>query len=259
VGQTIRIDEDVPDTASTAAVVHRAPWPVARDEGRRRVLLVSPDHVLNATLRQLVEDRGYDLQVAKDGAGGREAISADAFDLIVLDGQQPEAGGLTLCRELRSRGDDTPLLLFTAPEVRDRVAGLRLGADDCVDASFETSEVMARVEALLRRRSVSRSAAASTYRVGDISLDVVKGELRKHGTRVDLSPKEYQLLRYLIERRGLTLSREELLNEVWGYEAMPSTRTVDVHVAWLRRKLELNPRCPQLIITVHGTGYKFAG
>src|SRR5690606_2743343 len=157
--------------------------------------------------------------------------------------------GLDVCRDLRQRGIDTPILMLTARgQVVDRVVGLKLGADDYLVKPFEMAELLARVEALLRRapRAV---APGDGYRFGEISVDFRKAEVSRGGTPVELSAREFKLLKYFIEHRGATLSRDELLNEVWGYHAMPSTRTVDVHVAWLRQKLEPNPRRPEYIQT----------
>jgi two-component system alkaline phosphatase synthesis response regulator PhoP len=142
------------------------------------------------------------------------------------------------------------------------VVGLKLGADDYLVKPFEMVELLARIEALIRRVSTQAAAALATgdtYRFGDIHVDFRRAEVTKADQAVELSAREFKLLKYFIEHRGAALSRDELLNEVWGYNAMPSTRTVDVHVAWLRQKIEDNPRHPQFILTVHGLGYKFAG
>jgi two-component system alkaline phosphatase synthesis response regulator PhoP len=154
----------------------------------------------------------------------------------------------------------TPILMLTArSEVVDRVVGLKLGADDYLTKPFEMIELVARVEALLRRRPASSGVSLERYRFGDIMVDVRRAEVTRNGSPVELSAKEFHLLRYLIEHRGATISREELLQEVWGYQAALSTRTIDVHIAWLRQKLEANARVPQFILTIHGLGYKFAG
>jgi two-component system, OmpR family, alkaline phosphatase synthesis response regulator PhoP len=154
----------------------------------------------------------------------------------------------------------TPILMLTArSQVVDRVVGLKLGADDYLTKPFEAIELLARLEALLRRSSGVSNVSLERYQFGEVTVDVRKAEIAVNGRPIDLAAKEFQLLRYFIEHRGATISRDELLHEVWGYSAMPSTRTVDVHVAWLRQKLEPNPRVPQYILTVHGLGYKFAG
>jgi two-component system alkaline phosphatase synthesis response regulator PhoP len=173
----------------------------------------------------------------------------------------PGRDGFDVAKTIRQQGVQTPILMLTArTQVVDRVVGLKLGADDYLTKPFETIELLARIEALLRRApSGSAGISLERYQFGDINVDVRKAEVTSRGQQLDLSAKEFQLLRYFIEHRGATVSRDELLHQVWGYNATPSTRTVDVHVAWLRQKLEPNPRVPQYILTVHGMGYKFAG
>jgi two-component system alkaline phosphatase synthesis response regulator PhoP len=179
----------------------------------------------------------------------------------VLDVMLPGRDGFDVAKTIRAQGIQTPILMLTArAEVVDRVVGLKLGADDYLTKPFETIELLARIEALMRRAPSGPSGVGlERYQFGDITVDVRKAEVMQKGQQLDLSAKEFQLLKYFIEHRGATVSRDELLHEVWGYSAMPSTRTVDVHVAWLRQKLEPNPRVPQYILTVHGMGYKFAG
>jgi two-component system alkaline phosphatase synthesis response regulator PhoP len=226
----------------------------------RRLLLVEDEPGLIMTLTDRLLAEGYEVESAVDAPTGLETASAGNFDAILLDVMLPGGNGLDICRTLRQRGVQTPILMLTAKgQVVDRVVGLKLGADDYLVKPFEMAELLARVEALLRR-SGTASAATSTgeaFRFGDISVDFRRAEVIKGGQTLDLSAREFKLLKYFIEHRGAALSRDELLNEVWGYNAMPSTRTVDVHVAWLRQKLEDNPRHPQYIITVHGLGYKF--
>jgi two-component system alkaline phosphatase synthesis response regulator PhoP len=150
-------------------------------------------------------------------------------------------------------------MLTARSQVIDRVVGLKLGADDYLTKPFEMVELLARIEALLRRAPASSGVSLERFQFGTVLVDARKAEVSKDGVPVELSAKEFHLLRYFIEHRGATISRDELLTEVWGYHSTPSTRTVDVHVAWLRQKLEPNPRLPQYILTVHGLGYKFAG
>jgi len=172
--------------------------------------------------------------------------------------------GFDVVRVLRAKGLATPVLMLTARgQVADRVVGLKLGADDYLTKPFEVIELLARLEALQRRTQGPASGAVgdpghARHRFGDVVVDVRRAEVTRGDGPVDLSAKEFQLLRYFLEHRGATLSREELLQEVWGYQSTPSTRTVDVHVAWLRQKLEPNPKLPRHILTVHGLGYKFA-
>jgi two-component system alkaline phosphatase synthesis response regulator PhoP len=228
-----------------------------------RLLLVEDEPGLVLTLTDRLMAEGYDVESAMDAPTGLETASAGGFDAILLDVMLPGGNGLDVCRTLRQRGVQTPILMLTAKgQVIDKVVGLKLGADDYLVKPFEMAELLARVEALLRRSVAAPTAAqviGDAYRFGDISVDFRRAEVTKAGQPLEVSAREFKLLRYFIEHRGAALTRDELLNEVWGYNAMPSTRTVDVHVAWLRQKLEDNPRHPQYILTVHGLGYKFVG
>jgi two-component system alkaline phosphatase synthesis response regulator PhoP len=223
---------------------------------KRRLLLVEDEPGLVMTLTDRLAAEGYDVESAVDAKTGLEAATAGPFDAILMDVMLPGGNGFDICRTLRQQGVQTPVLMLTARgQVVDRVVGLKLGADDYLVKPFEMVELLARIEAILRR--VPTSHVAESAQFGDVSVDFRKAEVAKSGKRLDLSAREFKLLRYFVEHRGATLSRDELLNEVWGYNSMPSSRTVDVHVAWLRQKLEDNPRHPQFIITVHGLGYKF--
>jgi two-component system alkaline phosphatase synthesis response regulator PhoP len=227
-----------------------------------RLLLVEDEPGLVMTLSDRLAAEGYAVETAHDAQAALAAGGAGAFDAILLDVMLPGGSGFDVCRTLRQRGVHTPILMLTARgQVVDRVVGLKLGADDYLVKPFEMAELLARIEALLRRAGVAPpSAGASTaFRFGNISVDFRSAQVTRGDVVVELSAREFKLLRYFIEHRGAALSRDELLNEVWGYNAMPSTRTVDVHVAWLRQKVEENPRHPQYILTVHGLGYKFAG
>jgi two-component system alkaline phosphatase synthesis response regulator PhoP len=210
-----------------------------------------------------LELEGYEVESVMDATKALQTASTNAYDAILLDVMLPGGTGFDVCRTLRQRGVQTPILMLTARgQVIDRVVGLKLGADDYLVKPFEMAELLARIEALLRRSSTSAlppGASAESYRFGDISVDFRRAEVVKAGRTLELSAREFKLLKYFIEHRGAALTRDELLNEVWGYNAMPSTRTVDVHVAWLRQKLEDNPRHPEYIHTVHGLGYKFVG
>jgi two-component system alkaline phosphatase synthesis response regulator PhoP len=171
----------------------------------------------------------------------------------------PGESGLTVCQKLREAGSNTPILMLTARrQTKDKVAGLRAGSDDYLTKPFQMPELVARIEALLRRPS-QVAGEAVRFQFGDIHIDLRRTEVTRDGKKVPLSAKEFQLLRYFVEHRGGTVSRDVLLREVWGYGALPSTRTVDVHVAWLRQKLETDPKNPRLIQTVVGLGYKFGG
>ncbi len=226
----------------------------------KRILLVEDEPGLVLTLTDRLTSEGYHIESARDGDSGLERASNEAFDAIVLDVMLPRKNGFDVCRDLRQRGVNTPVLMLTARgQVVDKVVGLKLGADDYLTKPFEMIELLARVEALLRRAPAATSAQSETWQFGSIKVNFRRAEVERDGEKIELSAKEFQLLRYFIEHREATLSRDELLNEVWGYDAMPTTRTVDVHVAWLRQKLEPNPRHPQYILTIHGMGYKFVG
>jgi len=225
----------------------------------KRILLVEDEPGLVLTLTDRLTKEGYTVRSANDGPSGFKLATTESFDLLILDVMLPHSSGLDVCRDLRQRGVKTPILMLTAKsQVVDKVVGLKLGADDYLTKPFEMMELLARVEALLRR-APRRSASANegSYEFGPIRVDFRSTEVFRDGQAVELSAREFKLLCYFIEHRGATISRDELLNAVWGYDAMPFTRTVDVHVAWLRQKLEPNPRHPQYILTVHGMGYRF--
>jgi two-component system alkaline phosphatase synthesis response regulator PhoP len=228
----------------------------------QRLLLVEDEPGLVMTLTDRLLAEGYEVESATTAPAGLELASSGNFDAILLDVMLPGGNGLDVCKTLRHRGVQTPVLMLTAKgQVVDKVVGLKLGADDYLVKPFEMAELLARIEALLRRGGQADAAAppGDTYKFGNVAIDFRRAEVTKAGQMLELSAREFKLLRYFIEHRGAALTRDELLNEVWGYNAMPSTRTVDVHVAWLRQKLEDNPRHPQFILTVHGLGYKFVG
>jgi two-component system alkaline phosphatase synthesis response regulator PhoP len=233
------------------------------DVTARRLLLVEDEPGLVMTLTDRLELEGYVVESATDANTALQTASTKTYDAILLDVMLPGGTGFDVCRTLRQKGIQTPILMLTARgQVIDRVVGLKLGADDYLVKPFEMAELLARIEALLRRTTNATSPATpptESYRFGDIAIDFRRAEVTKGGRTLELSAREFKLLRYFIEHRGAALTRDELLNEVWGYNAMPSTRTVDVHVAWLRQKLEDNPRHPEYIHTVHGLGYKFVG
>jgi two-component system alkaline phosphatase synthesis response regulator PhoP len=226
---------------------------------KQRVLIVEDEPGLVMTLTDRLENEGYIVESTGDGDTGLERASQESFGAIILDIMLPGKNGFDVCRDLRQRGILTPILVLTARgQVVDKVVGLKLGADDYLTKPFEMLELLARLEALLRRTPALQSSA-ETYQFGSVRVDFRKAEVTRDQQCVELSARAFQLLQYFIRHRGATLSRDELLNEVWGYNAMPTTRTVDVHVAWLRQKLESNPAHPQFILTVHRQGYKFVG
>jgi two-component system, OmpR family, alkaline phosphatase synthesis response regulator PhoP len=225
-----------------------------------RLLLVEDEPGLQLAVTDRLVAEGYRVETAGDGDTAVLRATTEPFDVIILDVMLPGRDGFDVARTVRQQGVQTPILMLTArTQVVDRVVGLKLGADDYLTKPFEMIELMARVEALLRRAPAASVSSPERYQFGDVLVDARKAEVSRNGALVELSAKEFHLLRYFIEHRGATISREELLQEVWGYHSMPSTRTVDVHVAWLRQKLEPNPRVPQFILTVHGLGYKFVG
>ncbi len=225
----------------------------------RRVLLVEDEPGLVLTLTDRLRSEGFEVASAQDGLTGLARAAGEAWDVILLDVMLPGMSGFDLCRDLRQKGIRTPVIMLTARgQVIDKVLGLKLGADDYLTKPFDMLELLARIEVQLRRAAPGPSGGHE-FRFGDVVMDTRKAEVTRGGASLDLSAREFLLLKYFLEHRGDTITREQLLNEVWGYNAVPSTRTVDVHVAWLRQKIEPNPRHPQYILTVHGLGYKFAG
>jgi len=220
------------------------------------ILLVEDEEALCLMLSDRLRAEGYVVDRARDGNEGLEKSTRRPFDLIVLDVMLPGKNGFDVCREIRQAGLITPILMLTARgQTAEKVVGLKLGADDYVTKPFDMLELMARIEALLRR-APSKSAQGNVQQVRAIRMDLRGTEVWREGKLVPLSAREFQLLRYFVEHAGETLSRDQLLRDVWGYNATTFTRTVDVHVASLRQKLEDDPKQPSLILTVPGFGYK---
>jgi DNA-binding response OmpR family regulator len=229
-----------------------------------QILIVEDEQELCMTLGDRLRSEGYSVEFAFDGKTGLEKITQRPFDLFVLDIMLPLRSGLDLCADIRRIGLTTPILLLTAlSQTVEKVAGLKSGADDYVTKPFNTLELMARVEALLRRSpnrvEMARHASPEVYHLGALQMDVRKNKVMRDGQPVVLTSREFQLLQYLVQHRGNTVSREELLEQVWGHIAGTLTRTVDMHIASLRQKIEESPKKPELIITVPGSGYKFQG
>jgi two-component system, OmpR family, alkaline phosphatase synthesis response regulator PhoP len=226
----------------------------------KRVLLVEDEPGLVLTLTDRLRSEGYEVVSATDGPAGLSTATGQKFDVILLDVMLPGASGFDVCRDLRQRGVQTPVIMLTARgQVVDKVLGLRIGADDYLTKPFDMLELLARIEVQTRRATAGSGKTAVEYRFGEVTVNFRKAEVLRAGQPLELSAREFLLLKYFIEHREATLTRDELLNEVWGYHSMPSTRTVDVHVAWLRQKIEPNSRHPQYVLTVHGLGYKFVG
>ncbi|PYP89122.1 MAG: DNA-binding response regulator [Candidatus Angelobacter sp. Gp1-AA117] len=223
------------------------------------ILLVEDEEALRMTLGDRLSSEGYAVDYAFDGEEGLRKATHLPFDLIILDVMLPRKSGFDVCRDVRQAGVITPILMLTARgQTVDKVLGLKLGADDYLTKPFEMIELTARVEALLRRAPVKTPDQQKVYHVGSLEIDVRGTTVSRDGKPVRLSAREFQLLRYLVERQGATLSRDQILKDVWGYNEDTFTRTVDVHVASLRQKLEKDPKQPELILTVQGLGYKLA-
>jgi two-component system alkaline phosphatase synthesis response regulator PhoP len=213
---------------------------------------------LLSTLSVRLRGEGYVVDTASDGTTGFEKATTQPFDLIILDVMLPDRSGFDICRDVRQAGLATPVLFLTARhQTTDKVIGLKLGADDYVTKPFKAAELIARIEVLLRRVPVR--SGHGVHQFGPIQVDVGRATVTRDGKPVYLSAREFQLLRYFIERAGSTLPRSELLRSIWGYAENTLTRTVDMHVASLREKLEQNPKRPELIVTVAGVGYRFLG
>jgi DNA-binding response OmpR family regulator len=219
-----------------------------------RILIVEDNADLAIGLRNNLEIEGYQVEIADDGAAGLEAFKTRGADLVVLDLMLPAMDGYRVLHEIRSAGSAVPVLLLTArSEEADKVRGLRLGADDYVTKPFGVLELLARIEALLRR---ARPAAPKTYTFGAVTVDIDRRTVARNGEPVSLTPMEFDLLLALLRRNGAVASRLELLQEVWGHSAAVVTRTVDTHVAELRRKLEADPAVPQYLLTARKAGYR---
>jgi two-component system, OmpR family, alkaline phosphatase synthesis response regulator PhoP len=224
-----------------------------------RILLVEDEPGLVLTISDLLASDGHEVETATDGRKGLERALSEEFDLVILDVMLPGKNGFDVCRELRQQGRDVAVLMLTAKsQVTDRVVGLKLGADDYLAKPFDPGELLARVEALLRRVKKENRVQVKRYRFGAVEVDFDACVVTREGAPVTLAAKEMELLRYLIDNRGKVLPREDILAEVWEYQAGVSSRTIDVHVAWLRQKLEESPAAPKHIHTVRGTGYRFS-
>ena len=231
--------------------------PHFRPEELARILLVDDEAGLRKTLSDRLRAEGYAVETAADGRAGAAMALSGEFDLIILDLNLPLKDGIEVCRELRAEGVEAGVLMLTARDATsDKVIGLKSGADDYMTKPFERTELLARIEALLRRGRASHPEL-SEYVFGDVIVRPVSGIVLRGGRPVRLSAQELKLLVYLVRHPGVLFSRDQLLDAVWDYQSTPETRTVDVHVSWLRQKLEPDPHSPRYIVTVFGIGYRF--
>jgi two-component system alkaline phosphatase synthesis response regulator PhoP len=220
------------------------------------ILVVEDDEVIRMALADRLQSEGYTVEFANDGDEGLRKATQGSFDLVVLDIMLPRKNGFDVCRDIRMAGVVVPILMLTARgQTIDKVLALKIGADDYLTKPFDAMELLARIEALLRR--AKSPTTGGVHEFGSLQIDFRGTSVKRDRKVVPLSAREFQLLRYFVEHRGVTLSRDLLLKEVWSYSTEAFTRTVDVHVASLRQKIEENPKRPTLIQTVPGFGYKF--
>ena len=230
-----------------------------RGQMEKRVLIVEDEEALCITLGDRLRREGYEVDIAFNGSIGWEKISSSSFDLIILDIMLPGKSGLDLCMAARRDGIATPILFLTARnQTVDRIVGLKMGGDDYLAKPFDSLELLAHVEALLRFPRTANGKGSPDYvHFDSMTLDLRKAQVVHNGNLINLTTKEFQLLRYFIEHPGVTISREELLSRVWDLKPGTITRTVDMHIASLRHKLESPPKSPQIIETVPHLGYRF--
>ena len=224
----------------------------------KRILIIEDDVSILSGLKDVLTFKSYEVLTAEDGETGYAAAVKEKPDLIILDIMIPKMDGFALCQKLRAEGNSTPVLMLTAKgEEADKIQGLDIGADDYVTKPFSLPEFLARVRALLRRTPErTKKSPPDSLKIGDVSLNFKKYEAYKGNTAMSLSPKEFGILGFLASQAGEVVTRDELLDEVWGYDLYPTTRTVDNHIAQLRSKIEKNPADPRYLVTVHGVGYK---
>jgi two-component system alkaline phosphatase synthesis response regulator PhoP len=223
-----------------------------------KILLVEDDAAIRMAITDRLENEGYVVDSAADGETGYQQAVRNPYDVILLDVMLPRKSGFDICRDLRTAGNNVPILMLTARgQTVDKVVGLRMGADDYLTKPFEPAELMARIEALLRRTRAAAGDAVKQF--GKLRIDLRGTTVTRAGEPVALSAREYRLLEYFVTHVGVTISRDELLREVWGYSTEVFSRTIDVHVGSLRQKIEADPKKPQCILTIPGLGYKFMG
>jgi two-component system alkaline phosphatase synthesis response regulator PhoP len=225
-----------------------------------KILIVDDEEQMVKGLAASFAAEGFSVATAARGDTAVNTVLKENPDLILLDVMLPGMSGVDVCRELRRKGIETPIIMLTARGAEiDRVLGLEIGADDYVTKPFSLRELVARVRVRLRRQPPPPPGPIARYRVGEVEVDFDTYRATRHGQPLDMTAKEFDLLRLLVQCRGEVVSRDRILNEVWGYDAMPSTRTVDTHIVKLRQKLEEDPAHPTYILSVYGEGYRFVG
>lgn len=226
----------------------------------KHVLIIEDDPSTATAIRDGLELEGYRTRISADGRAGLARALAERYDLLILDVMLPGMSGIDVCKALRRAGNQTPIIMLTARSQEiDKVVGLKSGADDYLAKPFGFMELLARIEAVLRRARISAPRSVPRYTFGDISIDFETWTATRAGQPLELSQREFSLLRYFIRRRSEVVTREDLLEAVWGYERDSVSRTADMHVAKLRKKIEDNPEIPKYLVTVHGSGYRFVG
>jgi len=226
------------------------------NDNKALVAIIDDDRAVSRGLVMNLELEKFNVLTAADGEAGIALVREAHPDIVVLDVMMPKKDGLQVCRDLRNEGNSTPIILLTArSEEVDKVLGLELGADDYLEKPFSVRELIARIRAILRRTQVSSDVDSVSF--DDVSIDFKSYKAQRAEASVELSAREYRLLQYLVAKKGNVATRDELLDEVWGYNSYPSTRTVDNHIARLRQKIEVDVTQPRHILTVHGVGYKF--
>lgn len=223
----------------------------------KRILLIEDDPAISKGIEISLREEFYDVFVAFDGEKGYELGKKENINLIILDLMLPGKNGIDVCRDLRAHGVDTPILMLTSKnEEMDKVLGLEIGADDYMTKPFSIRELHARIKALLRR-NVEVKKEIDAYNFGNVHVDFTKQEARKNNTPIKLSSKEFDVLHYFVVHEGEVVTRDMLLNDVWGYEQFPTTRTVDNYILSIRKKIEDDPPTPKHLLTIHTSGYKF--
>ena len=224
----------------------------------KRILLIEDDPAISKGLRISLEEEHYQVLIASDGEDGYQLAQEKSFDLIILDLMLPGKNGHEICRELRGEGNKTPIIMLTSKkEESDKVLGLELGADDYVTKPFSIREFQARIKALLRRTSQKNNTDQDSFSFGSVHINFKRQEAAKNNQPIKFSVKEFEILRFFIDHEQEVVRRDTLLNEVWGYDIFPTTRTVDTFILNLRKKIEDDPAHPRHLLTIHGAGYKF--